>query len=237
MIIEEAATRDTAVLKRMAALAAVAEVVDGMIVGLGTGTTAAFAIDALGERAKAGLRITTVATSLETARAAEAAGLTVMAFDTLDHVDIGIDGADELDHRLRSIKGGGGALLREKIVATAAGRMIAIVDDSKLVGRLGAHALPVEVLPFAAGFVTRRIEALGASVVRRMGGGEPYGTDQQNAVLDCDFGLIEDPEPLALALSVIPGLLGHGLFLDEFDIAYVAAAGGVQRLMRNKSGD
>ena len=233
MIVETPAAHDTVALKRIAAIAAVAEVMDGMMVGLGTGSTAAFAIAALGERALGGLQITTVATSVETAHLAQAAGLTVLAFDKLDHVDIGIDGADAFDHDFRAIKGGGGALLREKIVATAARRMIAIIDDSKLVQHLGTHPLPVEVLPFAAGFVSRRIEAIGGMATLRMAGTIPYRTDQQNAVFDCDFGPIDDPKMLAAALSTIPGLLGHGLFLDEFDVAYVASNEGVRRLLRN----
>jgi ribose 5-phosphate isomerase A len=223
---------DSAAFKRAAALAAVAEVEEGMRVGLGTGSTAAFAIAALGERVARGLRITTVATSLGTARLAQAAGLTVLDFDRLEWVDIGIDGADEIDGRLRAIKGGGGAMLREKIVAASARRMIAIVDGSKQVEQLGAHPLPVEVLPFAAGFVSREIETMGGRVALRMKDGALYRTDQGNLVLDCAFGLIDNPEALAAALAAIPGMLGHGLFLREIDIAYVGRADGVHCLAR-----
>jgi ribose 5-phosphate isomerase A len=223
---------DVEPFKRAAALAAVAEVEEGMIVGLGTGTTAAFAIAALADRVAGGLRITTVATSLATARMAEALGLEPVSFEDLGQVDIAIDGADEIDEALRAIKGGGGAMLREKIVATASRRMIAIVDGSKQVTRLGAHPLPVEVLPFAAGFVTRRIGELGAKVSRRMAGGGLYRTDQDNLVLDCRFGAIDQPEALATALSAIPGVLGHGLFLNEIDAAYVGRADGTLYLTR-----
>lgn len=223
---------DVSALKRAAALAAIAEVEDGMRVGLGTGSTAAFAIAGLGERVARGLRITTVATSIATARLAQAAGLAVLDFDRLDRVDIGIDGADEIDDRLRAIKGGGGAMLREKIVAASARRMIAIVDGGKQVKRLGARPLPVEVLPFAAGFVARRIAAMGARVAPRMADGLPYRTDQGNGVLDCSFGPIADPEALAAALDGIPGMLGHGLFLREIDMAYVGRADGTLRLPR-----
>jgi ribose 5-phosphate isomerase A len=221
--------------KREAARAAVAEVQDGMLVGLGTGTTTAFAIAALGERFAAGLRVATVATSFAAARLAEAVGLRVFAFDTLDKVDLAIDGADEIDERLRAIKGGGGAMLREKIVAAAAERMIAIVDASKLVTRLGTCALPVEVLPFAAGFVSRRIETLGAIVNERKTAGSLYRTDQNNVVLDCQFFAIDDPEALAIALSAIPGMLGHGLFIDEIDAVYVAGKDGILHLTREAS--
>jgi ribose 5-phosphate isomerase A len=224
-----------AALKQAAALAAVAEVEEGMIVGLGTGTTAAFAIAALADRVAGGLRITTVATSLATARMAESLGLKPMPFESFDRLDIAIDGADEIDGALRAIKGGGGAMLREKIVAAASRRMIAIVDGSKQVTRLGAHPLPVEVLPFAESFVSRRIVEFGADVCRRMAGDAPYRTDQDNPVLDCAFGAIDRPEALAAALSAIPGVLGHGLFLDEIDAAYVGRVEGVSYLTRSGS--
>jgi ribose 5-phosphate isomerase A len=178
------------------------------------------------------LRVTTVATSLATAHDAKAAGLRVLPFDELDQVDVAIDGADELDGKLCAIKGGGGAMLRETIVASAARRMIAIVDASKQVAVLGAHPLPVEVLPFAVGFVTRRIAELGADVAPRMTGQTFFRTDQENVVLDCRFGAIGEPEALAAALSGIPGVLGHGLFLDEIDVAYVGRAEGTLYLTR-----
>ena len=217
-------------LKRAAALAAVAEVADDMIVGIGTGTTASYAIAALAKSAIEGLRITTVATSIASARMVKSAGLKVIAFEGLSAVDIGIDGADEIDPGLNAIKGAGGAMLREKIVAVAARRMIIVVDGTKQVARLGGCALPVEVLPFACGFVARKIRTLGATVVRRMAAARPYRTDQKNYVLDCHFGLIAKPAILAAQLSSIPGLLGHGLFLTEIDVAYVATSDGVRRI-------
>ena len=226
---------DVAAHKRAAACAAVDQVDDGMLVGLGTGTTADFAIAALGRRVAAGLKVTTVATSLATGRAAEAAGLQVLPFDALARLDLAIDGADELDPQLRAIKGKGGAMLREKIVAAAAERMIVIVDPSKQVPRLGRGPIPVEVLPFAAGFVADRIERLGAAVVLRMTANDNYRTDQDNLVLDCRFGAIDDPQGLASALSAIPGVLGHGLFLDEIDVAYVGRDDGVIQLSRGAS--
>ena len=226
---------DEAARKRAAACAAVAEIRDGMLVGLGSGTTASLAIAALGDRSAAGLKVTVVATSLAAGRAAEAAGLRVRPFDTLARLDLAIDGADELDPQLRAIKGKGGAMLREKIVAAAAERMIVIVDEGKQVTRLGKDALPVEVLPFAAGFVSNRIESLGAKVSRRMAGDAGYRTDQGNIILDCRFGPIEDLQELAAALSAIPGMLGHGLFLDEIDAAYVGTSDGVINLSRGES--
>jgi len=226
---------DVTAQKRAAACAAVAEIEDGMLVGLGTGTTANFAIVALGERVAAGLKVTSVATSLAAARAAESASLEVLPFDTLARVDLAIDGADELDPQLRAIKGRGGAMLREKIVAAAATRMIVVIDARKLVTDLGTAPLPVEVLPFAARFVSDRIEHLGASVSLRMADDTLYRTDQDNIILDCRFGPIDDPQALASALSAIPGLLGHGLFLDEVDAAYVGRSDGVARLTRGAS--
>ena len=221
-------------LKREAARAAVAEVEAGMRVGLGTGSTVAFAIEALAERVAAGLAITAVATSLATERAAWAAGIAITSFETLAEVDLAIDGADEVDGALRAIKGAGGAMLREKVVAASARRMIAIVDEGKLVEALGKAPLPVEILPFAATFVTRRIEALGARVTRRTALGDPYRTDQGNGVLDCAFGPIADAHALDTALNAMPGVLGHGLFLDEIDAVFVGTPGGVRRIERDR---
>jgi len=213
--------------KRAAARAAIAEVADGMLVGLGSGSTVAFAIEALGERVADGLRIEAAATSRRTEAAAARAGITIVPFDTLAAVDLAIDGVDEIDPALRAIKGAGGALLREKIVAAAATRMIAIADSSKPVERLGAARLPVEILPFAQAFVTRALAALGADVALRVRDGTPSRTDQGNLILDCAFGTIADPAALAATLSAIPGALGHGLFVDEIDALYLAGEDGV----------
>jgi ribose 5-phosphate isomerase A len=218
--------------KRAAACAAVAEIEDGMLVGLGTGTTTNLAIAALGERIAAGLKVTAVVTSRATERVAEMAGVPLRRFDALAKLDIAIDGADEVDPLLRAIKGKGGALLREKIVATAADRTIVMIDDSKQVPRLGRGFVPVEVLPFAVGFVAHRIARLGARLSQRMAGLDAYRTDQDNLMLDCAFGEIEDVPRLAAALSVIPGLLGHGLFLDEIDEVYVGRSDSVIHLTR-----
>jgi ribose 5-phosphate isomerase A len=225
-----------AALKRAAADAAIARVEDGMLVGLGTGTTVSFLVAGLGRRVTAGLRIEIVATSHATVRQAAAAGLPIRPFNSLASVDLAIDGADELDVQLRAIKGHGGAMLREKIVAAAAAHMVAIIDASKEVVTLGRGVLPVETLPFAATFVAHRVEALGASVSMRMAGNVPYRTDQNNIVLDCGFGALADPEGLASALSAIPGVLGHGLFLDEIDAAFVGRRDGVAHLIRAAQG-
>lgn len=216
--------------KRAAAEAGVAEVESGMLVGLGTGSTAAFAIDALAKRAAAGLSIDAVATSLHTAQAARAAGLRVIDFAEVATIDLCIDGVDEVDPALRAIKGAGGAMLREKIVASAATRMIAIADGSKDVARLGGRPVPVEILPFAQAFVERQVRALGGvPTLRLLPSGAVYATDQGNPVLDCAFGPIGDPESLAAALCACPGIFEHGLFLTEIDTIYLATETGVVR--------
>ncbi len=215
--------------KRLAAEAAVAEVEDGMLVGLGTGSTAAFAVQALARRVVEGLRVQAVATSEVTAQAAFAAGIVVRDFAGVSALDLAIDGADELDDRLWAIKGAGGAMLREKAVAAAAKRFVVIADGSKRVSAIGAAKVPVEVLPFARDFVVARLVGLGAAVTVR----EDYETDNGNLVADCRFSVLPEARGLAAAISAIPGALGHGLFLDEVDAAYVASGGVVTRVERS----
>lgn len=218
--------------KRSVAEAAVAEIEAGMIVGLGTGTTTAFAITALGRRVAEGLAITAAATSLGTERAARAAGIAIIPFEEIGRVDLAIDSADEIDGAFRAIKGGGGAMLREKIVAASAVRMICIVDAGKPVPKLG-RPLPIEVLPFARAFVFDGITRLGgAPRLRARPDGAPVLSDQANLILDCDFGPIENPAKLADALDALPGLLGHGLFLSEIDALFVGDGDRVSRLER-----
>ena len=214
--------------KRLAAEAAMDEVRDGMLVGLGTGSTVAFLIQALGVQVRNGLRIEAVATSVASARAAAAVGIAVRDFAAVSRVDLTIDGADEVDARLYAIKGAGGAMLREKVVAAASDRMVVIADGSKRVAAVGAAKLPVEVLPFARDFVRARLEAMGAVVSLREG-----ETDNGNLILDARFGRMDDPRALAAAIDAVPGALGHGLFLDEVDAAYVASGGVVTRTERD----
>ena len=218
--------------KRLAAEAAVAEVRDGRLGGLGTGSTAKHAIDAVGARVRDGLRIRAVATSVASARQAAALGIELLDMADVAAVDLTIDGADEIDAGLLAIKGAGGAMLREKVVATASTRMVVIADESKRVERLGAAPLPVEVVPFARESVATALRALGAAPVLRLSEERPYLTDQNNLVLDCRFAPFPDARELAVALQAIPGLIGHGLFLDEVDAAYVAANGTVAKLER-----
>ena len=215
--------------KRIAAEAAVAEIQAGMLIGLGTGSTAYFAIEALGRRTRDGLTIRAVATSDASERQARTLGIEMLDFARVERVDLTIDGADEIDDRCRAIKGAGGAMLREKTVAAASRRMIVIADGSKRVAALGGVPVPVEILPFACASV---LAALGKGAVLRTAGSEPYRTDNGNWIADVR-GMLDDPRAVAARLDAIPGVLGHGLFLDEVDAAYIACRGVVTRLERS----
>ena len=219
--------------KRIAAEAAVAEIRDDMLVGIGTGSTVAFAIRAIAARLSDLRKTIFFTTSIATEQAARDVGIPIGRFALASRLDLTIDGADEIDPALRVIKGAGGALLREKIVAEASDRMVVIADGSKRVERLGAAPLPVEVLPFARGFVAARIAALGAEPVLRMAEEGAWRSDQGNIILDCHFASFPDPVGLAVALQAIPGVMGHGLFVREVDAAYVADAGTVTKMERN----
>lgn len=224
---------DVEAQKRRAAESAVEEAQSGMLVGLGTGTTAAFAIAALGRRISNGLTITAVATSDATARAALAAGIDIRDLSGISAIDLYIDGVDEIDSGFRAIKGAGGAMLREKVVASAATRMIAISDAAKAVACLGRQPVPVEVLPVARAIVAQRIVALGGKPVMRQDvSGTAALTDQGNVILDSHFGIGTNFAPLATAFDAIPGLLGHGLFLAEIDALYLGTSDGVIRSER-----
>jgi ribose 5-phosphate isomerase A len=219
--------------KAAAAEVAVAELREGMLVGLGSGTTAAYAIGAIGRRVAEGLQVDCVATSRATEALARSAGLSVRPFDDVSRLDLTIDGADEIDRSLRAIKGGGGALLREKVVAAASDRVIIIIDSSKWVGRLGRFPLPVEVLPFAGAWVARALTDLAGTPTRRLtADGGVFHTDQGNMIFDTAFTVIEDPERLAASLARVPGIVEHGLFLDEIDIVFIGRRGGVEIVRR-----
>jgi ribose 5-phosphate isomerase A len=222
--------------KKAAAIAAADEVKDGMLVGLGTGSTAFFLIEELGRRFAEGLRFRAVATSLASERQAKQLGIPVLPFSEVARIDLAIDGADEIDPQLRAIKGAGGAMLREKCVAASANRMVVIADSSKRVAQLGLiMPVPCETLPFARAFVERALEDLGARVMLRMTDGTLYRTDQDNLIFDCRFGAITDPQRLAAHLSAIPGMLGHGLFVGEVDALYAAEHGSATLIERTGS--
>lgn len=199
--------------KQAAAHKAVQYIKDGMIVGLGTGSTAYWAIQYLGEKVKQGMQITAVATSDETERLALQCGIKVGEMDAADHIDIDIDGADEIDRRLNLIKGGGGALLREKIVAAGSKIFIVIADGSKMVEMLGQFPLPVEIIPFGWQHTARRLALLGCQTTMRQKEAKSFITDNGNYILDCHFGSIHDPAVLQQQINNTPGVVENGLFV------------------------
>jgi ribose 5-phosphate isomerase A len=217
--------------KEAAGRAAAKLVNDGDVVGLGTGSTAYFAVVALGERVHAGMKIVGIPTSIKTADQARAAGIPLTTLDQHPVIDITIDGADELDPHLRLIKGGGGALLREKVVASASKKMVVVADSAKLVPVLGKFPLPIEIISFARTVVERKIVALGATPkLRTRPDGTPYLTDNGNQILDCSFGKIADPAALARTLSDTPGIVEHGLFIGLASMALIGREDQVEEL-------
>jgi ribose 5-phosphate isomerase A len=226
-------------LKESAALRALELVQDGMLLGLGSGSTTARFVDALGRGVAAGLQVLCVPTSETTRAQAERLGIPLTTLDANPRLHLTIDGADEIDDQLRLIKGGGGALLREKIVATASDSMVVIADENKIVEALGRFPLPVEVVRFGVPATRRLVEAMAAEAgcqgeirLREGRSGEPYVTDQGNLLLDCAFGRIPEPEVLAFALKRVPGVVEHGLFLGVADLAIVAGSGRVRVVRR-----
>lgn len=216
-------------LKRDAARAAVTYVQDGQVIGLGTGSTARHMILALAERVKAGLRVSGVPTSGETAELARTHGVPLLETEDTWTIDVAIDGADQVDPRLNLIKGGGGALLKEKIVASAARRLIIVVDHTKQVPVLGhPFPLPVEVAAFGWGSTARQIEKLDVKAVIRQRDGQPYRTEAGNHILDLHVERIDDPAALEARLKLIPGVVETGLFVGRTDLLIVGAPGGVQ---------
>ena len=204
---------------------------DGQVVGLGSGSTAAYAVQLLGERVRAGLKIRGIPTSVQTQQLAEEFKIPLLALNDVQEIDVTIDGADEVDPELRLIKGGGGALLREKVVASASRKMVVIADSSKQVPRLGKFPLPVEVIAFAESVIRRKIAALGASVkLRQYAYGNPYTTDEGHHILDCSFGEISDPPALARELKTMPGLVEHGLFIGLATVALIGKGDQVVEL-------
>jgi len=222
--------------KRAAAAMALEEVRDGMRLGLGTGSTARHFVDLLGEKVAAGLRCLCVATSEATEAQARGLGIPMTDLDTIDRLDLTVDGADEIDPALDLIKGAGGALLREKIVAAASNRMVVIADQSKEVDLLGHAALPVEVNGFGLGATHRAIEDVMArfgatdGLTRRLkADGQPFVTDGGHFILDALFGRISETKAVSDALLNVPGVVQHGLFLGMCSTVFIAGPGGVKR--------
>jgi ribose 5-phosphate isomerase A len=230
-----AATPDRDQRKREAAERALQLVRPGMKLGLGSGSTARLFVDLVGERVKAGLDVHCVATSEATAAQAKALGIPLGTLDEIPELDLTVDGADEVDPKLRLIKGGGGALLREKIVASASKRMAVIADSTKLVQRLGAFPLPIEVVPFGLAATRLHIERAFAELglagpMRLRGESSPFVTDGGHYILDCSLGAIAEPEALSQTLSPIPGVVEHGLFIGLARTAIIAGDKGVEVL-------
>jgi ribose 5-phosphate isomerase A len=222
-------------LKRAAAERAVGEIQDGMVVGLGTGTTAEIAVELLGARVAQGLKVRGVPTSERTAAQAVRLGIPLIAMqDDWPAIDLAIDGADQVERRtLNLVKGLGGALLREKIVARASARFVVIVDESKLVDRLGgATPLPVEILPFGQSVTLHRLEALGLQARLRLTCGRPFQTDGGHHIADCSFAAIADVARLESELSATVGVVETGLFLGLAAMVVVGRANGVEVMVR-----
>ena len=208
--------------KRRAADYAVGRVRDRQIVGLGTGSTAAFALEGLARRVREGLSIKGVPTSLATERIARELSIPLVELNEVDVIDITLDGADEIDGDFNMIKGGGGALTREKLVALASVKRVILVDESKLVSKLGeSHSLPVEVLPFAWRSSARLLNELGCTTSLRMLGEAPFVTDNGNYIVDCDFGPIENAGLLEKSIKLLPGVIESGLFIGIADTVVI----------------
>ncbi len=226
-------------LKRQAAARALEQVRDGMKLGLGTGSTARHFVDLLGEKVRAGMKVVGVPTSEATRAQAEACGIALTTLDDIDRLDLTVDGADEIDPALNLIKGGGGALLREKIVAAASDRMIVIADESKWVGVLGRFPLPVEVIPFGLAATRRAIGKAfaqggvsGEMVLRKRPDGHVFVTDGGHWIVDAHLGRIEDAPLLAGLLGAIPGVVEHGLFTGLASVALLAGSQGIRVVER-----
>jgi ribose 5-phosphate isomerase A len=219
--------------KSRAAERAIQFVESGQVVGLGTGSTAALAIQGLGRLVKQGLTITGVPTSTRSERIARELGIPLVTLNDCLRLDITIDGADQIDDRFDMIKGGGGALIREKLVAIASDREIIVVDESKLVSRLGVSVpLPVEVLQFAWRLSSRLLAELGCVPKLRESAGLPFESDNGNYILDCDFGAITDPRSLEASIRQVPGVVESGLFVGLAQTVVIGSESGVE--VRNR---
>ncbi len=212
--------------KQLAAGKAAEFVQDGMVVGLGTGSTAEWAIRQLGQKVQDGLRIRAIATSVRSENLARELGISLVSFAEIQTIDLTIDGADEVDPQMNLIKGGGGSLLREKIVAAASTTFIVIVDESKLVPRLGTFPLPVEVVPFGWEMTARALKQLGGAPTLRMAAGKTFVSDNGHYILDCAFGAIDQPAALSSRLNAIPGVVENGLFTGMANKVVVGHADG-----------
>ncbi|RLF49880.1 MAG: ribose 5-phosphate isomerase A [Thermoplasmata archaeon] len=220
-------------LKRIAGEAAASLVNDGMVIGLGTGSTVRYAILEIGRRVKEGMEIVGIPTSKATEQLARSLGIPLGTLEDYEEIDLTIDGADEVDEDLDLIKGRGGALFREKVVAKSSQNVVIVVDEGKLVPTLGTKApLPVEVVPFSVPYCMRKIKKLGIKPKLRMSDGHPYITDNGNNILDCDAGPIVDKVGMEKSLKEITGVVESGLFIGIARRVYVGTKGGLKILER-----
>ena len=238
-------TQETQNYKRQAAAEALQLVEPDIVLGIGSGSTALAFVELLAERIREeNIKLTCIATSEQTRAFAEQRGIKIADFNTIPDLDLTIDGADEIDHQLNLLKGGGGALLREKIVAMASDHVCIIADNSKLVRQLGAFPLPVEIVDFGLAATISMIETAaedagcqGEVKLRRAASGELYRTDGGHLIADCAFGGIPDVEILADLLDIVPGVVEHGLFLGIADDVFLAGAEGVKHLQAERDDD
>ena len=220
--------------RKRAAERAIEMIRDGQVVGLGTGSTAKFAIEGLGRLVREGLSIKGVPTSIATQNLATDLGIPLLSLNDVEAIDVTLDGADEVDPDFNMIKGGGGALTREKLVALTSTKRVILVDESKLVAHLGAsRTLPVEVLPFAWKVSARHLNQIGCRVNLRAHASEPFITDNGNYILDCDFGAIEDPAGLERRIKLLPGVIESGLFIGIADTLVVGFEHSVETRERH----
>jgi ribose 5-phosphate isomerase A len=226
-------------MKKAAALAVLPKIVDGMVIGLGTGSTANHFIQALAEKVKAGLKVKCVPTSEATAKLAQSLGLSLTTLEEHPFIDITVDGADEIDPEFRLIKGGGGALLVEKIVASSSRFMVVIADESKQVKKLGKFALPVEVVPFGVKATAWKLERafkmvdIDVKMQVRLKDGKVFRTDGGNCIIDCTCGELKQEDRLEFMINNIPGVINSGLFIGICGVAYIAHAdGSVEELLK-----
>jgi ribose 5-phosphate isomerase A len=226
---------DTLNAKRSAAEAAVEFIKDGMVVGLGTGSTIYFAIQQIGKKVKEGLKIHAIATSLQTESLAHEQSIPLTTFAQVGSIDLTIDGADEVDTHFNLIKGGGGALLREKIVATASKEFIVVADETKLVAQLGKYLLPVEVVPFGMEWTMQKLHQLGCYPTIRTANNKAFITDNGNNIIDCDFKCISQPLLLHNKINSIVGVVENGLFINMANKVIVGYFDGTVTVLENKS--
>ncbi|PUZ26793.1 ribose-5-phosphate isomerase [Chitinophaga costaii] len=217
--------------KKAAGIRAVDFIENGMKVGLGTGSTAYWAIMEIGNRVRQGLQISAIATSVQSEELAREQQIPLLTFTAFDYLDIDIDGADEVDENLQLTKGGGGALLREKIIASASRKLIVVADEHKFVPHLGAFPLPVEVTPFGWEYTFRQLTAMSGRPKLRQKDGKTFITDNGNYIADCNFGIIKNPKSLETLLNAIPGVVENGLFVDRTNILVLGFEDGTTKIL------